>query len=108
MALKALYFQAGVATVVALLFLAKNIEFAAAAAIGGFAVVLGGLLMALRTFSAGVASPGTVLANLLIGVAIKWIVIVGALYLALAYFGLPALPLLVGLVASTVAFFIHR
>ena len=46
--------------------------------------------------------------RLISGIVLKWFVVIGALYLALARLGLPPLPLLAGLVGAMAAsFLIH-
>ena len=88
----------------ALVFLFQGPGAALAALIGGAAVTLGSALMAWRTFGGGVGGAGVALLRLFGGLALKWLVIVGALYLALARWELPPLPLLAGLGAALVAF----
>ena len=89
---------------VALAFLIQGPGAALAALTGGAAVTLGSALMAWRTFGGGVGGAGVALLRLFGGLALKWLVIVGALYLALARWELPPLPLLAGLGAALVAF----
>ena len=88
----------------ALAFLIQGPGAALAALIGGAAVTLGSALMAWRTFGGGVGGAQVALLRLFGGLALKWLVIVGALYLALARWELPPLPLLAGLGAALVAF----
>jgi ATP synthase protein I len=89
---------------VALAFLVQGPGAALAALVGGGAVTLGSALMAWRTFGGGVGGAGVALLRLFGGLALKWLVIVGALYLALARWELPPLPLLAGLGAALAAF----
>jgi hypothetical protein len=51
-------------------------------------------------FAAGPAGAGTVLARMIVGNLLKWIVIGGGLYLALAKAGLPGLPVIAGVIAA--------
>ena len=95
--------QSAVAGLLTLAFAVQGLEAALAAAVGGFAVVLGNALMAWRSFAGGIAGPGPVLFRLIGGLALKWLVIVLSLYLGLARFGLLPLPMLVGLSATLVA-----
>jgi F0F1-type ATP synthase assembly protein I len=88
---------------VALVYLVQGPWAALGALLGGGAVALGSALMAWRAFGGGVAGAGAALFRLLGGLALKWLVIVGALYLALARFELPPLPVIVGLGAALVA-----
>lgn len=95
--------QAAVACALALVFLVQGVEAALAALVGGLATTTGSALMAWRAFAGGVAGPAVALFRLFGGVALKWLVIVLSLYLGLARFGLPPLPLLAGLSATLVA-----
>jgi ATP synthase protein I len=104
LALRAIAIQAGVAALVAVAFLAQDGRAALAAGVGGGAAVLGSFFLAWRSLSARTPSAGMALAALLVGIVMKWVVVLAALYLALARFGLPALPLLAGLVSTTAAF----
>lgn len=78
---------------------------ALAAAIGGGAVALGSLLMAWRSLPPVAASAGFALSRLVSGMLLKWFVVIGALYLAMAKLQLPPLPLIVGLIATMAASF---
>jgi ATP synthase protein I len=104
LALRAIAVQAGVATLVAVAFLAQGDRAALAAGVGGGAAVLGSAFLAWRSLPAQTPSAGMALAGLLVGIVMKWVVVLAALYLALARFGLPPLPLLAGLVSTTAAF----
>lgn len=104
LALRAMVFQAVVATGIALAFLLRDGSSFQAAAIGGGAVVLGTLLYAWRSLSMQVPSAGLALAGLITGIVLKWLVVLAALYVALARLGLPPLPLLAGAAGTTVAF----
>jgi len=104
LALRAIAIQAAVAILVAIAFLAQGDKAAIAAGVGGGAVVLGSIFLAWRSLSASAPSAGMAFAALLVGIVMKWVVVLGALYLALARFGLPPLPLLAGLVSTTAAF----
>ncbi len=79
---------------------------AVAALIGGGAMSLGSLLAALAAFGNGVIGAGEVLGRLLLGMAMKWVVVLVGLYLAMAVWQLPAVPALVGaaLAAVTILF----
>ncbi|KFN42374.1 hypothetical protein N789_13535 [Arenimonas oryziterrae DSM 21050 = YC6267] len=104
LAFRAIAIQAGVAAMVAMAFLVQDARAALAAGAGGGAVVLGSLLLAWRSLSAQTPSAGLALAGLLVGIVMKWVVVLAALYLALARFGLPPLPLLAGFASTTAAF----
>lgn len=96
--------QCAVAAMVASGFLLQSPRAALSAAIGGGAVVLGSALMAWRSFGGGVHGGMVALARLFGGLALKWLVIVAALYIALARLGLPPLPLIAGVGAALAAF----
>lgn len=57
-------------------------------------------MLALRMFAAGPAAAGTVLARMIVGNLLKWIVIGGGLYLVLAKMALPGGPVIAGVVAA--------
>lgn len=96
-------FQAIVTFAAALVFLVQGTDAALSALMGGGAVTVGSALMAWRAFAGGVSGAGLALMRLFGGLALKWLVIVAALYLALARLALPPLPLLAGLCAALVA-----
>lgn len=92
-----------VATVLAAAgFLVQGWRPALAALSGGGVVALGTGVLALRLFAAGPAPAGTVLARLIVGNLLKWAVIAGGLYLAMVRVALPALPVMMGLIAALV------
>lgn len=92
--------QAIVTGAVAAAFLVAGGRAALGAACGGFAVALGGALMAWRTLGGGVAGAGTALLRLAGGLAMKWAAIVLVLYLALAKWALDPLAVLSGVIAA--------
>ena len=99
--------QCVVAMLVALVYLfAQGGREALAAAIGGGSVAAGSLVMAWRSLPPAAASAGLALSRLISGMLLKWFVVLGALYLAMAKLHLPPLPLLVGLVVSMMAAFL--
>ena len=95
-----------VAMLVALLFLVQGARESLAAAIGGGAVAAGSLVLAWRSLPPGAASAGLALSRLVSGLLLKWFVVLGACYLAMAKLALPPLPLLVGLVVAMMAAFL--
>ena len=96
-----------VAMLVALLFLAFNgVKESLAAAIGGGAVAAGSLVLAWRSLPPGVASAGLALSRMVSGLLLKWFVVLGAVYVAMAKLALPPIPLLVGLVIGLMASFL--
>jgi F0F1-type ATP synthase assembly protein I len=95
--------QAAATLATALAFLLSGVEAALGALAGGAAMTLGSLLAALKGFSGGVATAGVVLWRLVAGLAVKWFVVVGGLYLAIAVWRLPALSVLAGAALAAVA-----
>lgn len=102
-AYRVLVAQAIATGLVALVFLAQGHRAALGALLGGGSVALGSALMAWRALGGGVVGAGAALSRLFGGVALKWLVIVGALYLALARWELPPLSVIAGLGAALVA-----
>lgn len=104
LALRATAFQLVAALLVALAFLFKGAAWAIAAGVGGAAVALGSLLAGWVAFGKGVSPATGALGRVVAGMLLKWCVVIVAVALALAVFGLPPLPLLAGLVAATLVF----
>jgi F0F1-type ATP synthase assembly protein I len=104
LALRIVLVQLLVAALLALAFLLQGTRSAMAAGMGGGAVVLGSGALALRAFTATPVSPNIALLRMLIGMALKWVLILATLYIALVRFALPPLPLLVGAVVTTMSF----
>lgn len=104
LALRAVTLQAAVAAAVALVFLLVDGASALAAGTGGAAVVAGSALFGLRSFAGAPQGAGIALARLLFGLFLKWFVVLGTLYIALARLHLLPVPLLAGAVATTLAF----
>jgi len=92
--------QVGVTLLVAAGFLLEGWHSSVGVLAGGGIVALGTAVLALRMFAAGPAGAGTVLARMIVGNLLKWIVIGGGLYLALAKAGLPGLPVIAGVIAA--------
>jgi ATP synthase protein I len=103
-ALHIVLIQLLVAVSIMLVFLVQGERSALAAGMGGGAVVLGNSVLAWRSFGRVPWSANVVLRRMLVGMAVKWFIFLAALYLALARFGLPPVPLLAGAVATTLAF----
>ena len=90
--------QAVVAMLVALAFLvAQGNREALAAAIGGGAAALGSLVLALRSLPTTPKSAGWSMSRMVSGMLLKWFVVLGLLYVAMAKLAMPPLPLVVGL-----------
>lgn len=104
LAFRIVLFQLLVAFVIALVFLPQGVRSALAAGMGGVAVVLGSLVLALRSFPRAPMLANAALLRMLVGMALKWIVFLAVLYLALVRFALPPLPLLVGVIVTTLSF----
>lgn len=63
---------------------------------GGGTMALGSLLAGWAAFAGGAAGAGSALAHLLLGTVAKWLVVGVGLYLAMAAWRLPAVPVLAG------------
>ena len=93
--------QAVVAMLVALAFLfAQGDREALAAAIGGGAAALGSLVLALRSLPTTPKSAGWSMSRMVSGLMLKWFVVLGLLYVAMAKLAMPPLALVVGLAAT--------
>ena len=77
---------------------------ALAALAGGAAMTLGSLAAAWGAFGRGVAGASVALGRLLLGTAVKWLVVATGLYLAMAVWRLPAVPALAGAAMAAAAF----
>jgi F0F1-type ATP synthase assembly protein I len=90
--------QAVVAMLAALAFyVLRDGKWALAAAIGGGAAALGSLVLALRSLPTTPRSAGWSMSRMVSGLLLKWFVVLGLLYIAMAKLALPPLPLVVGL-----------
>ena len=67
-------------------------------------MTLGSLLAAWGAFGGGVVGGGVALGRLLLGTAVKWLVVVVGLYLAMAVWRLPAVSALAGAAMAAAAF----
>ena len=103
-ALRVVAFQAVATLLAAAACLVLGPRAALAALVGGGAMALGSLLAAWGAFGGGVARAGTALGRLLLGTALKWLVVAGGLYLAMAVWRLPAVPALAGAAMAAAAF----
>jgi len=104
-ALRAIGFQAIVAVPVAAVFLLQGPRAALAAATGGAAMVLGHLVAAGLALGGGIQHARAAFARLLLGIAGKWLVVVAVLAAASGAWRLPPLPMLSGLVAGLLAYY---
>jgi F0F1-type ATP synthase assembly protein I len=99
--------QAGCAVLVASLFLAfKSTSAGLAALTGGLIVAFGSALFGWRTFRPGVAAAASLNAAMYGGVALKWLWFAAALYIALARLKLDGAPLLIGVVAAQLGYWV--
>lgn len=107
LALRLLGWQLGATVLGSLVFLVKGWPFAMAALAGGLLVVLGNALMASRALSS--LQVGLALSRFLLGVVLKWVTVVGGLYLVLVRWQLPPAPAIAGLaLALAVHLFMFR
>lgn len=100
LAIQVVLVQTAVAAITGLAFLVRNVPSAIGAFAGGLLVAAGTAVLALRVFAPALAGPGTTVMRFAVGTLLKWVVMLGGLYLILAYWRLPALPAFVGLVAA--------
>ncbi|HEY8683719.1 MAG TPA: ATP synthase subunit I [Rhodanobacter sp.] len=91
--------QLAVALMVGLVFLTLGRREAMSGAAGAVIVALGTALMSARFFS-GLDGGGPALSRLLMGMLLKWIVIVGGLIMILVQYKLPPLAAITGLAAA--------
>jgi len=98
LAARLLVAQLGAALFAGALFLLQGRLAALAATAGGVLVAVGTALMASRALTRG--RPGVVMMRVLMGAMLKWLVVLGGLYLVLAVWHLPALPAIIGVVAA--------
>lgn len=99
--------QAGCAVLVASLFLVfKGASAGLAALAGGLIVAFGSALFGWRAFRPGVAAAATLNTAMHGGVALKWLWFVVALYIALARLKLEGAPLLIGVVAAQLGYWV--
>jgi len=99
--------QVGCALIVASLFLAFRSASAGLAALGGGLIVaVGSAVFGWRAFKPGIAGAATLSVAMYAGVALKWLWFAIALYVALARLRLEAEPLLIGLVAAQLGYWV--
>jgi len=99
LALRIIVLQLAAALLVGTAFLVLGYREAIAAAGGAAVVALGTALLSLRFFS-GLQGAGVALGRLLTGMFLKWIVIVGGLFVILFHYKLPPLAAISGLVVA--------
>ena len=103
LAQRAIAWQAVATVLVALAFLVKGLPWSLAALVGGGAVTLAARVAAMVALGGGVSPAGTAFARLLVGMALKWLLVLVTVVVALAVFRLPGIPLLAGVIAATLA-----
>jgi F0F1-type ATP synthase assembly protein I len=101
LAARTVAWQAAAVLAAAALLLIQGQREALAAVLGGCLVVLGTALMALRVFGGGQRiGAGMALVDLMIGMGLKWAVIIAGLYVLLARWHMPGLAVLAGMGAA--------
>ena len=99
--------QAGCASLAAGVFLAtRGVAAAGAALAGGAIVAAGSALFGWRALRPGVAGAATLATALYAGVALKWLWFAVALYVAVALLKLPSVPLLIGMAAAQLGYWV--
>ena len=93
--------QAAAAVIVGALFLIGGIRPALAAFGGGLVVALGNALLAFRVFAPQLAQGGETARRFALGTLLKWMVVLGGLFVLLVRAQMPPLPTLVGAGAAT-------
>jgi ATP synthase protein I len=100
--------QAGCALIAASLFLVfKGASAGVAALAGGLIVAVGSAVFGWRAFKPGIAGAAALGTAMVAGKALQWLWLVLALYVALARLGLEAGPLLIGLVAAQLGYWVR-
>ena len=102
LAARIVFAQVGATFLVAVPFLAQGWRSAIAVLCCGMMVAIGNALLASRLFTAVLPGAGYVLTRLLVGIILKWMVIIGGLYLLIEQYRLPLLPTLSGLIVALV------
>jgi ATP synthase protein I len=103
LALRAVVYQLAAVLLVALVALIWGLPQALAAAVGGLAVVAGGLAAARVAFGGGVVPAGAAMMRLLAGVVLKWVVVFAVLLLGVGVCKLAPLPLMAGMLTGLIA-----
>ncbi len=103
LAQRAIVWQAVAVAVTALAFLTKGGNWALAAALGGGAIAVAGWLSGVVALGGGVNPSVGALARLLVGVVLKWVVVVAVLVLGVGMGRLPPVPMLAGVIVALCA-----
>ncbi|HEY9112915.1 MAG TPA: ATP synthase subunit I [Rhodanobacteraceae bacterium] len=88
--------QAAAAIIAGLLFLVRGATSALGAFGGGGVVAIGTALLALRVFRPSPARGAVTLRRFALGTLLKWVVVLGGLFLLLVRLHLPLVPVVVG------------
>ncbi|MBJ6982232.1 hypothetical protein [Luteimonas sp. MC1572] len=99
---RALIWQVVAVAVLALAFLPVGAAWSLAALAGGGAIAIGGALSGALALGGGVGPATGALMRMVLGLAVKWVVVVAALVLAVGVARLPALAALAGVVVALV------
>ena len=102
-ALRAVACQAVVGVLVSLAFLVQGTQSAASAGIAGGSLALGGACAAVLALG-GVVNARVAFARLLLGMLVKWCVVIAAFVVALGIWRLPPMPMLVGLAVGILVY----
>lgn len=82
-------------------FLIQGRRAALAAGLGGGLIALGTALMALRLFGRGQrVGAGSALVDMIVGMLLKWVVVIAGLYVLLARWQMPGLAVLAGMATA--------
>lgn len=103
-ALRVVVIQVAVTLATAASFYFSGTRSALAALAGGGTMALATFVAAWGAFGGGVAGAGMALGRLLLGVAMKWLIVIAGMFLAMAVWKLPAVPVLAGAALAAAAF----
>ncbi|HSZ08396.1 MAG TPA: ATP synthase subunit I [Steroidobacteraceae bacterium] len=107
MVVRVVLLQAGCAALVASVFLVfKGLGTGLAVLVGGLIVAAGSAVFGWRLFKPGIAGGATIATAMYAGVVLKWLWFALALYLAIALLKLDAVPLLIGIVAAQLGYWV--
>lgn len=95
--------QCVVVALVAALCSLRGFDEMLAVMVGGFSIIAAGWASAAVSFSGGVLSAYSALLRIVIGVLVKWIVVIAALYLGAKLLGLSPVYILAGLLVGLLA-----
>jgi ATP synthase protein I len=102
-ALRAVAYQMGAVVLVALAFLPIGVKASLAALLGGIGVVLGSALAANIALGGGVITARSAFSRLMLGTALKWLVVITIFAIASGVWRMAPLPLLAGLAVALIA-----